>query len=138
MLRVSYVCTHENKRDRVRFAKALLGLNQIYFICNNTLTTEQLGHATSKITCISTGRINDVININFIDNKVNIGNCNKDDINMLARVYACVGVRVCVRARPPVCARAHKLSFKGTTTMTPNDLMRQTGSCRLRDVDASC
>ena len=31
-----------------------LGLNPIYFICNNTLTTEQLGHATSKITYVST------------------------------------------------------------------------------------
>ena len=68
---------------------------------------------------------------------------------MLARVYAFVGVRarvragvcvcvcVCARARAPVCARAHNLSFKGTTTMTPDGLMRQTGSCRLQDVDAS-
>ena len=34
-----------------------IGLNKMCFICNNTLTTEQLGHATSKITDISTARV---------------------------------------------------------------------------------
>ena len=53
--------------------------------------------------------INDVININFMDNKANIrGNCNKDDINILARACTCASVRVCAcaRAHAPVCVRA--------------------------------
>ena len=34
-----------------------VGLNKIYFISNSTLTAEQLGGATSKITYISTARM---------------------------------------------------------------------------------
>ena len=52
-------------------AQEKLVLNKIHFICNNTLTTEQLGRATSQIVTAQIF-INDVTNINFIDSKANI------------------------------------------------------------------
>ena len=36
------------------------GLNKAYFTYKNTLTTEQMGHATNKINYISTARISDI------------------------------------------------------------------------------
>ena len=42
--------------ERLHYSSCFVGLNKIYFICNNTLTTEQLGRATTKIAYISTAR----------------------------------------------------------------------------------
>ena len=70
------------------------------YISYTTLTTVILVRPKYYIT--------DVTNINFIDNKTNIkGNCNKDDINILARalVCTCVCVRVCACARLCVSVR---------------------------------
>ena len=67
---------------------AVFGFNKVFLICNNALTTEQLGRATSKITLDillvrPEAYVNDVTNINLIDNKANTkGTCNKDDINI--------------------------------------------------------
>ena len=84
-----------------------IGLNKTHFIYNNTLTTEQLGRARSKNAYISIrpeSDRNDVTNISLIDNKASIkGTCNKDDINILARVCACVSACACVCARACAC-----------------------------------
>ena len=52
-----------------------VGLNKMYLICNNTLTTEQLDRATSEMTYISIrpeSYMHDATSINLIDNKANI------------------------------------------------------------------
>ena len=56
------------------YLDGIFGLNKMYFICNNTLTTEQLGRATSKSTYKARhgSYMNDVTNINLTDNKANI------------------------------------------------------------------
>ena len=43
--------------ERLHYSSCFVGLNKTKIICNNTLTTEQLGRATTKIAYISTGRI---------------------------------------------------------------------------------
>ena len=49
-----------------------VGLNQIYFIYNDTLTTEQLGRATILVQVRPGSYINDITNISLINNKANI------------------------------------------------------------------
>ena len=39
----------KKRKKNLIYGGLYLGLNKIHFICNNTLTTEQLGHAKAKL-----------------------------------------------------------------------------------------